>query len=155
FPARRLELRKRFIEEPAMVIDRDLPPDRLLGNERGKAGGLIPQLLQGLVAGDLDLAPEALALSLDLAAGLGGHLVRQLLSLAAALIEHVANLLAGVLHLGLELSTHALGLLAGALGFLNGRTDVLLAPLKPLEHRLPGELAQNPEENEEDHQGPD
>src|SRR5438132_13630003 len=81
------ELDDRLIEQAAMIFFRQGPSDGFGGNQRRQLGGLVPELLEGLVARGFNLAPQPLPFYLNVLGGFGAHLFLESFSVTACLFH--------------------------------------------------------------------
>src|SRR5688572_19960431 len=58
-------LLQRFVEQPAMIVIGERPADRLGRHQRREVGRLLPDFLDRLVLGDIDLAAQSFSFRLD------------------------------------------------------------------------------------------
>jgi hypothetical protein len=103
----------------------------------------------------LDLPLEAFPFGLDLGHCAGHLLFAELLGVPPAFVDDRPHLFVGGGELLLQVGPGGGGLVAGGLGFGQGRPDVLLAGLQPGQHRLPSEPGQDEQQDEEYHDRPD
>src|SRR6266700_90187 len=72
-----------FIDQATMILFGNVPADRFCGNQGCQLSGLVPQLVQGLILGSFNLAPQSLPLRLDFLGRLHPHLFLELFRVAS------------------------------------------------------------------------
>ncbi len=106
-------------------------------------------VLSAASVADLDVVQCPGTLGFGARLGLGQDGLLGVLGIAAGLVQQLAHLVGGQRELLLVLGQQVLGLAVVPLGLGNVVGDALLAPFQRLDDRLPGELAQHDQQDDE------
>src|SRR5690242_17165160 len=105
-------LRQGLVDKPAVVLRSKLAAQQLRGDLRRQVSRLIPDLLEGLVAGHADFSLQTLALALDFGTSLSDHVLSRLLSIVPGFVQYLPDLVLCPAHLLFQFRSRSLRFVA-------------------------------------------